>query len=426
MSRPRLLVLSQEPVGERMAGAAIRAVELARTAAAVADVTVAAPGGELPDLPVVAFHPHDARTLRTPLATADVVYGVPQWPLVMRALRASGARLVFDLYVPEYFETLEGFADRDSRLRRLMSALALDRIEDALTSADLLLCASERQRDLLTGLLLGLRALPPDAYDADRALDGRLAVVPFGIPERPPERSGAPGPKARFEAQELVLWNGGIWGWLDPQTAIRAVAQLDRPGLRLVFMGAASSPPARRATAAAQALAAQLAAPVDFNDDWVPYAQRADWLLDADTVVSCHHDQLETRYAFRTRLLDCFWAGVPVVCTTGDDLAARVEHEDLGAVAAPGDVAAVAAGLARVLDGDRAAYRERLAAAAQELTWARTAAPLLAFLKASLAAAPGAHPRDRSSHPARALRTAGYATLRPLLNRAGLRDWPKA
>ena len=425
MARPRLLVLSQEPVGERMAGAAIRAVELARAASAVADVTIAAPGGELADLPVVAFHPHDAHTLRAPLATADVVYGVPQWPLVMRALRASGARLVFDLYVPEYFETLEGFADRDPRLRRLMSALALDRIEDALASADLLLCASERQRDLLTGLLLGLRALPPDAYDADKALDGRLAVVAFGIPEQPPQRSGgSPGPKARFGARELVLWNGGIWGWLDPQTAIRAVAQLDRPGLRLVFMGAASSPPARRATAAAQALAAQLGAPVDFNDDWVPYAQRADWLLDADAVVSCHHDRLETRYAFRTRLLDCFWAGVPVVCTTGDDLAARIEHDDLGAVADPGDVDAVAAGLARVLDGDRAAYRERLAAVAHTLTWARTAAPLLAFLEGSPPAP--ARRATRSSHRARALRAAAYTTLRPLLNRAGLRDWPRA
>jgi glycosyltransferase involved in cell wall biosynthesis len=452
-----------------MAGAAIRAVELARAAASVADVTVAAPSGTLPDLPVAAFHPHDARTLAAPLARADAVYGVAQWPLVMRALRRSGARLIFDLYVPEYFETLEGFRDRAPLLRRLMAALALDRIEDALTSADLLLCASERQRDLLTGLLLGLRGVPPRAYDLDRSLEARLAVVPFGVPATPPARTGAPGPKARFAAEQVVLWNGGIWGWLDPETAIRAVARLDRPGLRLVFMGAAPGQPARRTTQAAKLLAAQLDAPVDFHDEWVPYDERADWLLDADAVISCHHDQLETRYAFRTRLLDCFWARVPIVCTSGDDLAARIERENLGATAAPEDVEGMAAGLARVLDGDRAAYGERLGRTARELTWPRTAAPLVTFLgslppgtsagagtragtsagtgtgagtgagagagaTAGAAATVGGGPArgtggaargGRARHPARALRTAGYAATRTLLNLAGLRDWPR-
>ncbi|HEX4364141.1 MAG TPA: hypothetical protein VHZ75_06280 [Solirubrobacteraceae bacterium] len=424
MTDMRLLVLCQEPVGERMAGAAIRAVELARAAATVADVTIAAPSGSLPDIPVVPFEPHDARSLRDPLASADVVYGVPQWPLVMRALRRSGVRLVFDLYVPEYFETLEGFRERDARLRRLMSALALDRIEDALADGDLLLCATERQRDLLTGLLLGQRGLPPAAYDDDRSLDARLAVVPFGIPAAPPKRSaGATGPKARFGATELVLWNGGIWGWLDPQTAIRAVTQLDRAGLRLVFMGAASSPAAREATEAAKTLASQLGAPVDFNDDWVRYDERADWLLDADAVISCHHDQLETRYAFRTRLLDCFWAQVPIVCTGGDDLAARIAREDLGAVAAPGDVDGVAAGLVRVLQGDRAAYEARLASAARRMTWEQTAAPLLDFLRS--AGEHGQHSRRRP-HAARAARSRAYSLARPLLNAAGLRDWPRA
>src|SRR3954468_7865010 len=91
--RPRLLVLSQEPVGEQMAGPAIRAVELARAArdAGVAESTVAAPAGTLPDLPVVEWHPQDAPALHEPLATADAVYGVPQWPLVQRAIARSGA-----------------------------------------------------------------------------------------------------------------------------------------------------------------------------------------------------------------------------------------------------------------------------------------------------------------------------------------------
>src|SRR6185503_10968946 len=58
--------------------------------------------------------------------------------------------------------------------------------------------------------------------------------------------------------------------------------------------------------------------------------ERGAWLLDADCAVSAHLDHLESRYAFRTRLLDCFWAGLPIVCTRGDELADRVERERLG------------------------------------------------------------------------------------------------
>ena len=46
---------------------------------------------------------------------------------------------------------------------------------------------------------------------------------------------------------------------------------------------------------------------VHFNYDWVPYAERARFLLDADLGVSAHFDTVETRFAFRTRLLDYFW-----------------------------------------------------------------------------------------------------------------------
>lgn len=407
-------------MGEQMAGTSIRAVELARAVRDVCDPVIAAPSGTLPDLPVVDFHPHDPRSLAPSLSSADVVLGVPQWPLVIRALRGSGARLVFDCYVPEYLETLEGFASRGRGLRRLMTSLSLDRLEDAFSAADLVLCASERQRDLWTGAMLGARTLSPALYDADPSLDSRLAVVPFGVSGEAPVRSGDASPLGS-SGGEVVLWNGGIWPWLDPETAIRAVQALaaERPGLRLVFMGSSSNPVARRATEAARASADP--AVVTFHDGWVPYERRADWLLEADAAISCHKEHLETRYAFRTRLLDCFWAGLPPVCTGGDELADLVERRDLGAVAPPGDVEAVADGLRGVLDRGRDAYAEGLAAAAAELSWERVAEPLRRFIAEGTAAA---HPAVRA-RPARAARTGAYTATRASLNAIGLRDWPR-
>ena len=133
-----------------------------------------------------------------------------------------------------------------------------------------------------------------------------IAEVPFGVSDGPPTHTGSPGPRKRFgfgADDELVLWNGGIWEWLDASSAIRAVSEVidRRANVRLVFMGAASHGPARRATLEARSLAADLGLldrHVFFNTEWVPYAERGDWLLEADCAISTHVEHLETRFAF--------------------------------------------------------------------------------------------------------------------------------
>jgi glycosyltransferase involved in cell wall biosynthesis len=216
---------------------------------------------------------------------------------------------------------------------------------------------------------------------------------------------------------EIVLWNGGIWPWLDAPTAIRAVVSLAerRPRLRLVFMGAtATSGPARRAADEAHAVAAG-SPHVVFNDGWVPYDERASWLLDADCALSTHRDHLETRFAFRTRVLDCFWSGLPVVATGGDDLGDRIAREGLGAAVSAGDVAAVAAALEQVLDRGRDAYEPALAAARADYRWSQVVAPLVRWLGAP---APP-RPRGRVTLGGGA-RDAGFRAALSVLGR-----WPR-
>ena len=76
---------------------------------------------------------------------------------------------------------------------------------------------------------------------------------------------------------------------------------------------------------------------VHFKEGWTPYAERAGYLLDADVGVSAHHDHLEARFSYRTRVLDYVWAGLPVVTTGGDSVAELVERERLGETVVPGD-----------------------------------------------------------------------------------------
>jgi glycosyltransferase involved in cell wall biosynthesis len=429
-----VLVVSQDRLDGQVAGTSIRALELARVLSEVAPVTIAAvgePPSVVSGLPCVGYHPQDPSGLRECLDGASVVLTLPQWPPVMRALRQSRATLIFDLYVPQPLETIGGFPGARRALRSTMTEFAIDRFVEALRVGDRFICASEKQRDLWLGVMLAERLISLDRYDDDPSLRALIDVVPFGLPTEAAEATGAGGVRHTFPTigrdDEVILWNGGLWPWFDAGTAIRAVGELAqrRPGVRLVFMGAASQVPAQRATEAARALASELGLLdriVFFNDAWVPYEQRADWLLEADCAVSMHHDHLETRFAFRTRLLDCFWTRLPVVCTAGDELADVIETEDAGVIVAPGDAEGAAAALTRVLDRGRDAYRPALERIAARYRWDIVAAPLIRYVQEE---APRSRPGHRSRRPGQVLRGGAYGLARTALNRVGLRDWPR-
>ncbi|HEV7527519.1 MAG TPA: glycosyltransferase family 4 protein [Solirubrobacteraceae bacterium] len=429
---PRVLFVCADPVGKEMAGLGIRCWELARTLSAAASVTVAHGGSEQRELEgvrLIPFRPHAPGALRAPIAQADTIVAHPQWPLVDRWLKASSARIVIDLYCPETLETLELTAGRSRLRRHEQTATTLDRLHAALRTGHNFICASESQRDLWIGAMLALRLIGPELYDHDASLRETVDLVPFGVPREPPAPSTGDGPRETIAAldadSELVLWNGGIWRWLDAPTAIRAVAALAqrRPKLRLVFMGgAADHPAAAQSTREARELAQQLGllgSVVHFHDSWVPYAQRGAWLTQADCAISAHAEHLETRFAYRTRLLDCFWAGLPIVCTSGDDLADYVARERLGAVAPPQDVGALAAALEEVLASGRDSYSERLATAAEQQSWERMAEPLARWIAAPRPTTrPGDSPGALRAPLAQHAREAAYrAGGRALLNR---------
>ena len=93
--------------------------------------------------------------------------------------------------------------------------------------------------------------------------------------------------------------------------------------------------------------------------------------------MSAHLDHLETRYSFRSRVLDYLWAGLPMVLTGGDILAGQVEAAGLGAVVAAGDVRGLEDALARMLADPPP--KQRFAALTRQYTWERVAEPLVEF-----------------------------------------------
>jgi hypothetical protein len=137
-----------------------------------------------------------------------------------------------------------------------------------------------------------------------------------------------------------------------------------------------------------------------FND-WVPYASRQNWLLEADLGLSLHQSSLEARFAYRTRMLDNLWCGLPVVATEGDVLADLIDNKQIGRTAPPGDAHAVADAIVQALNTDnQAMYRENLARIAPEHSWEAVAQPLLGWCAQPVrsGSSHAADPRDEYIH----------------------------
>jgi glycosyltransferase involved in cell wall biosynthesis len=383
----RVLVITPDPVGPRMSGPAIRAYELARQLAGRCAVTLASKfeaGRDAAGFTLTSYEGSNAKLVAL-AREADVLVVQGATLYHHPDLAELGKYLVVDLYAPLVFESYPNFVQQGA-FADAAYAVHQQIMDGQMLAGDFFLCASERQRDMWLGRFCGLKRLRPALFERDASLNDLLAIVPFGVADEPPQ----PGPPVMrgvlpgvTDTDTLLLWGGGIWEWFDPLTLIRAVAGLDRPDVKLVFMGLAHPNPdiapmamASRAVALAEELGVKDTR-VFFNHGWVDYDERARYLLEADAGVSVHFDSVETRFSYRTRVLDYLWAGLPVLTTRGDALAELVARDGLGLVLDYEDVAGWQRALTRLADEGL-----QVPSVAARLRWSEVARPLVAYCEA--------------------------------------------
>ena len=331
------------------------------------------------------------------LATHQVIVvqgpAMQHHPRLAQVLVAGKHYLVVDLYDPITLEQLEIDAavasDVHSRGRWLtIEYTAL--LNEQIRLGDFFLCANERQRSYWLGALAALGRINQDTYDGGD-LRRLIDVVPFGLPTsvQPPQSEHNAGPILKgmlpgvAPGDRVILWGGGLWEWLDPFTPIRAMERVRtaHPTARLVFFESARfQPPIAGQVRQLAADMGLLGREVVFTD-WLPPEQWSDCLLEADVGLSFHPASIETHFAFRTRLLDYIWAGLPIVTAGGDVLSEQVAACGLGHVVKPGDAEALAAALIALL-AEPDARRSRQAAfhqVAEQYRWERVAAPLVRY-----------------------------------------------
>ncbi len=391
---PRLLIVSHDLIGERMAGVGIRYSEIAKALSALpeSDVTLAAPSpSQMPGDGVrfVTYERGHAQRLAGELRAADAVLCYPGMLCNLSPVLPEHLPVIVDGYDLDILEQLAIQADRPEFD---VDTWHRNTNEYVLKRGDFFICATERQRDWWLGCLDAAGRVNTANYRADPTFRRLVDLVPYGIPDAPPQplrpvmRGVWPGVS---QTDMLALWGGGVWDWFDPFTLIRAAALLRGSGLPIKFafpgaQGPESGSPASRRFEQFQRMAAEagLLGETILLGDWVSYADWAGCLTEATIGVSLHYDHLEAHFSARTRTLSYIWAALPMVLTRGDELAGLAASHGVAFLAPPEDAAGVAAGILDAIklyqQPDRAS---RFRSLQERFFWARCVAPIARFMR---------------------------------------------
>ena len=392
----KVLVITGDPIGKKLAGPAIRAWNMAEQLAKENSVTLVTLSGAEPiDAPfdIVHVRPGDDRAFNKLEQWADVIVFQGHAMAVFEALRRTQKILVVDIYDPMHLEQLEQGRELPAAQWNKQVSDATDVLNEQITRGDFFLAASDRQRMFWLGQLAALGRINPSTYDGDPDLDGLISVVPFGLPSTPPVhhtqvlKGVLPGIAAD---DKVLLWSGGLYNWFDPKTLISAVADLSerRDNVRLFFQGTKHPHPGVPEMAIvgeSRKLASELGvldSSVFFNASWVDYNERQNYLTEADAGVSTHYSHIETTFSFRTRILDYLWAELPMVVTAGDHFAELIAAEKLGVVVEAGNVAQLSAALEQVLFDEKfiAQAKRNIRRVRTRYYWEQALAPLVEFV----------------------------------------------
>lgn len=398
----RVLIISGDIIAKKMAGPGIRYFNFAKELSKEMEVTLAVPeGSEMESNYFKVAHysitsPLLYKRIKELIDSHDVVIAQHIFPLrLLPFVIKTNKAIIIDLYDPIMFEILgQYFTDGLSRQGDASYKCWLYETKLQLGAGSFFICANDRQRDLWLGMLSGLGIITADKYVKDNSLKRLIDIVPFGIENNDPVKSKQvlKGVHPNIKSTDkLVIWGGGIWNWLDPLTVIKAIAYISRTrdDVKFFFMGVKRPNPLipqMEMVSNAINLAKELDVldkHVFFNYDWIPYEERHNYLMEADIGISMHFETVETRFAFRTRVLDYFWAGIPVIVAKGDSISELVSRECLGIVVDCKDDKELADGILRLVDDKdfRTCCIENIKKIREEYRWSNVVQPILNYCK---------------------------------------------
>jgi len=390
MTRPSFLIVAYDLLGPLHAGPAVRTLGLAGELAKLGSVHIVYSGEEPSGISEnVAFIPIEK--FNRSKATFDQYSAAIVPPLIAFTLPEildSDIPLVVDLFDPVIWENLDLYGNRPKPEQEFQHERHLAALTASMLRGDYFLAAGERQQDLFTGALMLLNRINPLTYKPGEGPEQMVGLVPFGLPSTtPPSPDMVKVPDVYKNNSPIIVWGGGLWDWLRPELPVSAMPKILEiyPDARLVFPGTRHPNPhipepesLKRVKQLAKNLGIEKSL---IYGSWLPRDEYIGLLTVATCGVSAHNPGLETRYAVRTRFLDAFWTGLPMVVSGGDEYSALISQYGLGKVIDSNVPDEFADAIIDIIKKGRGSFSGNFDRIRINHTWEKTSRPLVEWLK---------------------------------------------
>ena len=154
--RPRLLIVSNDIIDDKMGGPGIRYLEMSRSLSKDMDVTLAVPQKfmlKVPGVHLVRYWEDRPTSLQVLVENHDIALISGYMPLKFPFLAQTQTHLVVDLYDPFFLENLYYYLDQPMEVQETHNHLAIDVTNRLVRLGDFFICGTERQRDFWLGML---------------------------------------------------------------------------------------------------------------------------------------------------------------------------------------------------------------------------------------------------------------------------------
>ena len=274
---------------------------------------------------------------------ADIIYSQPSRFRYLFLSKLFRKKIIIDLYDPTDIENLEMYKDTNKIKWVLIQKYANLRLKYSIKIGHYFVCATETQRKYWIGYFQSLGKIKQNTYNKNQKLENLIGLLPFGLNIEKPTSTDNPILKLHKNIQKedkVFLWAGGIWNWFDSINLIKAMSELKgKKNIKLLFLGSPKENQRGNEKLKNAFKTIDLAKKlgvynhnVFFNEDWIDYDQRHNFLLNSYAGISLHYDNLETEFSYRTRILDYLWCDIPYICSDKDYFADLCKGKKLGMV----------------------------------------------------------------------------------------------
>lgn len=252
-----------------------------------------------------------------------------------------------------------------------------------LTHSDLFIARSHVERTTLIANLAAYGLLTPQDLGRSRLLDHRITTIPIGYSTTTSPHAADRLPGTTGHGRGEVLWTGGLWTFMDPAAAVRAVAAARAGGVDvgLRFLHAPPHPD----TDAVRTEVIRVAEDLGISDhvvlhtDPVRHDDRDRYLRHAAGLICLARSGIENQTCVRLRARDSRLYGLTLLVDPFGATATELTADGLAVAVDPDDPETIA-GYLGVLVSDRPPRP----VTPREWAYEQTAEPLVAHLRQRL------------------------------------------